>query len=72
MKLIASSDIIENSIRNSTLELLYLNRFHSLINRSNLHEIGCLDFAMHKRKSLVHEHLASSSAYAMTLGMFSN
>ena len=49
-KLIAEISVIENSIRNDTLEIFNLNRFYLLINTPILCRIRYLDFTACKRK----------------------
>ena len=63
---------LENSIKDSTLELLDLNRFYLLIDAHNLHRTKCLDFVACKRENLTHEHFTSSPMHVMSLGIFSD
>ena len=49
--LIINCAIIRHATNTGTLIMNDLNKFHPLIDRSNLHGIGCPDFAICKRKN---------------------
>ena len=49
MHVLVDCDIIRNATKTGTLVTHGLNKFNSLIDRSNLHGIGCPDFAICKR-----------------------
>lgn len=68
IKLIIDSAIVRHAIQTSTLEMHDLNRFHHLIDRSNINGVGHPDFAICRRKNLTHEKLSGSPMHILNFG----
>ena len=67
--LIVDCAIVRHATNTGVLVMHDLNKFHQLIDQSNLHGIGCLDFSISKRKNLSYDALTSSLMHILHVGM---
>ena len=69
MHLIVDCDVVRHAMNTVSLVAHDLNKFHPLIDRSNLHGIEHPDFAICERKNLSYDKLDSITTHVLVLGM---